>query len=162
MPNWCNNVLTLTHEDPKLIERARVAAKSNTLFNEFLPMPTEFQESIGGYDWALSNWGTKWDADVTYVSDADLTGVEIHFDTAWSPPIEFYQHLESIGFEVTGRYFEPGCAFIGEYSGGADSCYKLDTTNKNVCEGIPDDLVAIFDPEDWFEPISDDSEDAEA
>jgi hypothetical protein len=33
MPNWCSNMLTLTHEDPAMITRARDAFARGELLN---------------------------------------------------------------------------------------------------------------------------------
>ena len=88
MPNWCSNVLTLTHEDPAMLSRARKGFLAGKLLSEFLPCPPELldegstihapgdagqkyddlrerlMEKYGyssWYDWQVSNWGTKWD-----------------------------------------------------------------------------------------------------
>jgi hypothetical protein len=89
MPNWCNNTLELQHEDPAMIERARVAFKEGKLLNEFVPVPEslhivagrvgddtdpkqielEAQEKANlekhgystWYDFCVNEWGTKWD-----------------------------------------------------------------------------------------------------
>lgn len=43
------------------------------------------------YDWALDNWGTKWNAyDQSKISDN-----EIQFDTAWSAPIDLMRQLSA-------------------------------------------------------------------
>ena len=46
------------------------------------------------YDWQVNTWGTKWDPDVTDFDYQPDTGVmTCFFDTAWSPPIAFYNSL---------------------------------------------------------------------
>ena len=44
------------------------------------------------YEWNINNWGTKWDACNSFVSnDSDRGELEVDFDTAWSPPLEWLQ-----------------------------------------------------------------------
>jgi hypothetical protein len=89
MPNWCNNTLELSHEDPAMIERAKRAFAEGKLLNEFVPVPPSLNivsGRVGGdedpeqkkleedtarnlevhgygnwYDFCVSEWGTKWD-----------------------------------------------------------------------------------------------------
>ena len=43
------------------------------------------------YDWSCANWGTKWDASKSYIADKDDDDlmIQIQFNTAWSPPMEW-------------------------------------------------------------------------
>jgi hypothetical protein len=89
MPNWCNNTLELSHEDPAMIERAKKAFADGRLLDEFVPVPKslhivagrvgddtdpkqielEAQEKFNRethgyatwYDFCVNEWGTKWD-----------------------------------------------------------------------------------------------------
>jgi hypothetical protein len=89
MPNWCNNTLELSHEDPAMIERAKKAFADGRLLDEFVPVPKslhivsgrvgddtdpkqielEAQEKFNRethgyatwYDYCVNEWGTKWD-----------------------------------------------------------------------------------------------------
>ena len=61
MPNWCENTVTLSHANPAMIARVKKAFTAGNLFNEFIPMPPGLQETEAWYEWALENWGTKWD-----------------------------------------------------------------------------------------------------
>jgi len=46
------------------------------------------------YDWCVNNWGTKWNAYDTRVTDNSYDEcLEVIFDTAWSPPIGVYEKL---------------------------------------------------------------------
>ena len=40
MPNWCGNTLTLSHEDPDMIVRAKAAFAEGGFLNEFIPVPS--------------------------------------------------------------------------------------------------------------------------
>ena len=47
-------------------------------------------------------------------------GVTFALDTAWSPPIRFYEQMEELGYRVTAYYMEEGMAFCGAYQDGYD------------------------------------------
>lgn len=81
----------------------------------------------GGYEWCVNNWGTKWNLvengfhEIIFDDWEDWGGGEwerqLHFDTAWSPPVpvihEASMLFPELMFEL--RYFEQGCAFNGIY-----------------------------------------------
>lgn len=143
MPNWCNNGITLRHADPAMIDR--VVKGKEGLLMEFLPTPQALIDTVAGsfgddekqrelearqaenirlygakdwYDWNIANWGTKWDVSLENVDREDANTVSAAFDSAWSPPIEAYQKLEELGFEIEAKYYEPGMAFCGTYETG--------------------------------------------
>ena len=47
MPNWCNNVVELAHEDPAMLERAKDALNRGEFLNEFIPVPKDLQIVAG-------------------------------------------------------------------------------------------------------------------
>jgi hypothetical protein len=146
MPNWCNNNLTLTHEDPKMIQRAYDALERGEFLNEFIPVPEQLKIVAGcvgdpdeqkkleadtarnvaelgygnWYDYCVGEWGTKWDCGEQGASDIHPDGTMLHtfFDTAWSPPVNAYEKLEALGFRVDAQFYEGGMAFAGTYSDG--------------------------------------------
>jgi hypothetical protein len=140
MPNWNNNVATLTAttDEQRAILRKVVAACLATdpgeIFAILKPMPTNiFRGDVGDaereiygannwYDWANENWGTKWDTTAQCLSD-DGDSVTLFFDTAWSPPIALYNSLVNDGWGIFAYYYEPGMAFAGIYDNGNDRCY---------------------------------------
>ena len=125
MPNWCMNAVTLRHADPAMIERAARAFDAGALLNEFHPMPKELLEGDGWYGWAVSNWGTKWDVGGDGrdpIKDPNV--LELSFESAWSPPIEAYNHMVEMGFEIEAHYYEPGIAFFGTYTGAGDEVFE--------------------------------------
>jgi hypothetical protein len=127
MPNWCNNEVTLRHKDPAMIERAVKAYQEGKFLNEFIPMPQELLEGTGDgwYGWAVSNWGTKWDVGGRneFIEQPDANTIELRFDSAWSPPIEAYNQLVEMGFEIEAFYNEFGMAFAGSYTGAGEEVY---------------------------------------
>jgi Ferredoxin-like domain in Api92-like protein len=197
MPNWCYNRATFKHEDPEQITRLINAAKVGKLLNEFLPMPPELLEEapIGDdyeakrdaiaarnvqefgypswYEWAVDNWGTKWDigeVDEDYMEkSADCKTVTFSFDTAWSPPLEWYDNIS--GFDINAYYYEPGGCFCGRWnSADGDDQYEIGDNIEDAKQRIPSDILdamgIIDDMESWIEANEDelgmdDAEDAE-
>jgi len=174
MPNWCNNVLELAHKASAMIERARVAFDDGKLCNEFVPVPEPLhivagrvsdeaeqakleaaeasnKEAYGydnWYDYCVNEWGTKWDvggdgmtADVS--PDGRLT---MSFDSAWSPPIAFYEKMLDLGFEVRAYYYESGMCYAGIWEDGIDDYYDLsDCSNADEAEAtLPTVLDEMF------------------
>ena len=147
MPNWCNNNLTLEHDDPAMIKRAYDALERGEFLNEFIPVPESLKIVAGfvgdpdeqakleaatkrnvevhgygnWYDYCVGEWGTKWDCGEQGASDIHPDGRMLHtfFDTAWSPPVAAYAKLEALGFRVNAQFYEPGMCFAGTYSDGS-------------------------------------------
>jgi len=197
LPNWCFNRATFTHDDPAQIERLISAAKNGKLLSEFLPCPPELYEEapIGDdyeqkrdaivarnqaefgypswYEWCVDNWSTKWDiseVDEDYMEkSADGKTVTFSFDTAWSPPLEWYDNIS--GFDINAYYYEPGMGFCGNWnSADGDDQYEIGDNIKDAKERIPINILEamgiIDDMESWIEANEDDlgmddAEDAE-
>lgn len=158
MPNWCNNLLTLEHDDPKQIDRAVKAFNAGEFFEEFVPIPECLKEDDvdteaaikacgygSWYDFCIARWGTKWDANA--VSNAEVINdntVCLTFDTAWSPPIEVYDVMGNLGFRVYGYYYEPGAAFCGLYNEGSDQCFSIPGDSESIRDEIPAEIDDMF------------------
>lgn len=117
------------------------------------------------FDWQVANWGTKWD-----VVESDTGGitariveqspdgktVKLGFDSAWSPPLAFYEFItDERGFHVEAFYYESGCAFCGYWSsdGDADSYDiepKADWVRKHIPSAI-DECFAISENMEMWE-----------
>lgn len=147
MPNWCSNIITLSHRDPAMIDRA---INTTEFLMEFLPTPKELVDTVSGwpgvdlqavheaqqaaniekygfkdwYDWNVANWGTKWDFSLEYPERLDANTVAASFDSAWSPPVTAYEKLTELGFEVTALYYESGMGFVGKWHNGVDEYYE--------------------------------------
>ena len=68
------------------------------------------------YDWNISNWGTKWNADELQGEPAiEENFAEFSFLTAWSPPTAFAEALSAKfpQLRVTLHYHDPGCGIHG-------------------------------------------------
>lgn len=172
MPNWCNNSLTLTHDDPAMIKKAADALKEGTFLQTFIPIPKELQDTTSPakegspsvefngtqysdwYSFCVNEWGTKWDIESfgdAGISESGKT-LETSFDSAWSPPIEAYRKLDELGFKVEALYYEPGMAFCGEYTTDGDEQFYdysgLDADG--VEEQIPEHINEAFNISEYM------------
>ena len=163
MPNWCNNNLTLEHDDPAMIKRAYDALERGEFLQEFIPVPKELTDTVSGsygdpveqakleaqqkanvekfgystwYDFCVNEWGTKWDVGEQGCSDIHPDGRMLHaaFDSAWSPPVNAYQKLEAQGFRVEAQFYEPGMAFAGTYEDGSCDDINLEGMSADQIE----------------------------
>lgn len=163
MPNWCNNVARISHENPQMIQRMIDAAESGIL-QEFVPCPAELMETnaqmgtteqeqlnqqkygyASWYDWNIANWGTKWDLCETQADRHDANNITLTFDTAWSPPIEAYGKLEELGFVIEAYYYEPGMCFCGIYEDGCENTITIEETTFDWAkDNIPRNIDEMF------------------
>jgi len=169
MPNWCSNSLSISHKDPAMISRAKKAFEDARFFDEFVPIPKDLciDANVGGetpeqidnlskhgytdwYTFCVENWGTKWDIANGDIGLETPTGLEVSFDTAWSPPVIFYKKMEDLGFTVFASYREEGMGYIGEYSNGNDECYDYDFADDEWRNHLPDHLAEELESEYEF------------
>lgn len=164
MPNWCNNVLELEHEDPKMIERAKKAFIEGKLLEEFVPVPAslhivagrvgddtdpkqielEAQEEANRkahgyatwYDFCVNEWGTKWDVggDDAYIDEDGTNNLSLTFDSAWAPPCQAMEKFMDQGFKVTLYYYESGMCFCGVFDENGDDYYELNNMSADEVE----------------------------
>lgn len=134
MPNWCNNILTISSEDTAFIDRIETAYKNGELLETLRPQPdypgySDTQIKGSGmpdwWNWRVANWGTKWDVggegcDSTRIDPNTIT---FNFDTAWSPPLAALEGSEGFDYEI--QYYEPGMAFVGETYREGDSGFDV-------------------------------------
>ena len=174
MPNYCDNTLELTHDDPAMIARAKTAFEERRLLQEFCPVPKELTDTTAGfmgrdtyaqelleatekinlkwfghknwYDWCINEWGTKWDVggDDGQIMDETPNSLSMSFSSAWSPPTEAYRKMEDLGFSIRAFYYESGCAFCGCYDSGYDDCYSIDGNSEWVKDCIPEHIDETF------------------
>ena len=173
MPNWCNNYLVLEHEDPAMIERAKTAFADGKLLNEFCPVPDDLhivagrvgddedqkqkdlvaQEEVNvakhgyrnWYDYCVNEWGTKWDVGGDgMIADLLEDGrLAMTFDSAWSPPLEFYGKMCDLGFSVRAYYYESGMCFAGIWEDHDDDFYDL--SDCRDAQEVEDTLPTVLD-----------------
>lgn len=154
MPNWCMNNLTVSHDDPAKLQEFVDAYNSGKTCQHFLPVPEGYYDDKGPfprwYEWCLQNWGTKWDIGKQEYTDPAVIedgNVSISFNSAWSPPTQFYEHLhDEHGYGIKASYWEPGMAFCGWWTDGDDDYYEYVDKDE-----IPHGLWDEFGMEDFFE-----------
>ena len=164
MPNWCYNNLTITGDEKNL---KRIKFRLEDIEKKDISSPGVFMALVGRdqsielneyqhgewYDANINYWGCKWD--VSY----DESGVEysddsitMSFNSAYSPPIPFIQHLGRL-FNVQCElyYEEPSCDFCGKsYFDNENGLTEEDYTYN---EGR-----YVFDKDSFFESIDGDIE----
>lgn len=116
MPNWCNNNVNFIHADKSMIDRIENAEQ---LFSEFFPIPKDQEDNW--YSYNIENFGTKWDVKPEIIERLNDNSIFLSFDSAWSPPIEFYNKMLELGFEIDATYIEEGLGFCGMYVNGDDN-----------------------------------------
>ncbi len=173
MPNWCNNTLTLEHDDPTMITRAKEALDRGEFLQEFIPVPEDLKNTMAGsygddekqkeleaqtrrnvekhgyanwYDFCVGEWGTKWDVGGDGQSDVHPEGKMLHtsFDSAWSPPVNAYAKLEAQGFRVSAMFYESGMAFAGSYEDGNCDDFSLEGMSADEIERDYPELDECF------------------
>lgn len=172
MPNWCNNVVSITHSDPEKLRALVEAVNAKRFLDSVIPVPKDLTETVAGfpseelreaheakeqsnmekygfknwYDFCVNRWGTKWDVEAYDTVEFDPAGVTFGFDSAWSPPTGVYAALVEQGFSVTGFYYEPGMAFAGKWSDeDGDQYWELgDMTSEQVRDLLPEDLDEVM------------------
>jgi hypothetical protein len=109
----------LLHKYPDCLDKARGATR---LF--------EATGHISWYDWAVDNWGTKWNARAFHESFDQPDEFEFIFDTAWSAPMPIYQALfnllPDLTFEFAGIEAMMDFAYHGAIAKGAFHCEFTD------------------------------------
>ena len=141
MPNWCSNVATFGHENHDELRRLAQAFVDGKPMLTFMPPPDGEWE----YGWCSENWGTKWDVECSDAVDNLSEGsLDLWFDSAWGPPIGFYQHLESLGFTVEAYYYESGVGFCGKFEDGEDDYIDITGDSAWVKENVPADIDECF------------------
>lgn len=151
MPNWCQNILTVSgpvEDVERFIESAKSPVDNTDLsFGRLMPIPDDQQDNW--YKWCITNWGTKWDVDAVIrdkieyeVGDTTHLAVTYVFSSAWSPPVELFSTLLNNGYdEYDNLYFhlayaESGMGFIGVAEGSIE-------------EGFSDWCDDCYDWKDW-------------
>ena len=136
MPNWCQNILYLSHKDEALRTRAFRALDRNEFLSVMVPVTEDSRES------RIESWGTKWDVRVRMSLMVEDGRIIADFESAWSPPIQAYETLSSkYGFEIVAYYYEHGCGFIGKFTNEeGEMTYDLEEDE----DDIPDDIKDVF------------------
>jgi hypothetical protein len=194
MPNWCDNNLFLTHKDPKMVDKAIEGWKNNKFFGTLVPEPDYTQVKVkptfptnlatgeakpefvepdqAWWDWRLQNWGTKWEivCSESYfdiIENEDGKSIRCSFNTAWSPPTDWYATLWEQGYEIKAHYYEGGCAFCGTWEDGDEDFYNIEPPEGTkysvwIKENIPAELDREMGISESYESFEDEEEEQDA
>jgi hypothetical protein len=164
MPNWCYNNLTITG-DKKNLDRIKfhledIEKKDNVSPGIFMALVGRDQsielneyEHGGWYQANIDYWGCKWDVSYNESGlDYSDDSITMSFNSAYSPPIPFIQHLGRL-FSVKCElyYEEPSCDFCGKSY--FDNENGLTEEDYSYNEGR-----YVFDKDNFFESIDGDIE----
>ncbi len=172
MPNWCNNFVEVSHEDPAKIRALADALNRGEFCSHVIPTPRELTETIAGsvgedkraeheaqmqsnlekfghtdwYSFQTSRWGTKWDCGGDSQADVSDDGkmMTASFDSAWSPPIGVYEELYDQGYTVRAYYYESGMCYAGIWEDGIDDCYQDWGDSQGAKDTLPQELDEMF------------------
>jgi len=173
MPNWCNNTVEINHTDRSKMEALVEAINKGEFCNFAIPVPKDLMIVAGRagaddspeqialveaenrnlathgyktwYDFAVNEWGTKWDVDPYDTVTLGDNGITFGFDSAWAPPAGVYEALMDQGYTVRAYYYEPGMAFAGIHDENGDECYDIGGyTSESVKDAIPEALDEMF------------------
>lgn len=193
MPNWCDNYVEVSHKDRSRMVLLRRAFRQGRMLSYIHPIPDDLQITAGRlgsddnpeqialrdaeqrnrgrygyanwYDFCVGEWGTKWD--VGERGGDSKTGplsLSLSFQSAWAPPIQIYEKMKDMGYEVHARYHEPGMCFVGAWEDGTDIYFDYSgCDSQTVRDIIGDDLddfwaisesMAQYEEEDrWDEEL---------
>ena len=171
MPNYCENSVKITAPNDELFKKLE-EANYKSFMSSFKPTPEDLDNELAhcwggdkaeeqnairaelktkynyenGNDWRIGEWGTKWDFGIEeFELSSDTRTLFIpYFDTAWSPPIEFYDFLYELGYEVKAYYYEPGCGFCGRYDEDGDTSFDINGGSDWIRKNIPSDIDEEF------------------
>jgi hypothetical protein len=161
------NNLIISHSDPDKLQEFADAYNSGSTCGHYLPTPTDQNgETIQDrsspnywYTWQCNNWGTKWDfGKEEYHDPAKIEDnkVAISFNSAWSPPIQFYEKLVELDYNLRATYFEPGMSYCGIWDNGDDNYIDYgDMDNKE--DIIPVALWNEYGMDEFFEMMEEEA-----
>ena len=194
MPNWCNNTVEISHKDQSKMESLVASINEGKFCNHVIPVPEslhivagrvgddtdpkqidlEAQEKANleahgystWYDFAVNEWGTKWDVG----GDGDqarLDGpnhISMNFDSAWAPPVPAMEKFMDLGFRVKLIYWESGMCFCGLFDENGDDYYEYsDMSVDELAECINpeiDECMCITESiREWEEDNAEEAED---
>lgn len=169
MPNWCNNLLIVESGNTKfdlhdfwtscrpgyLRPDATLAKKvvaslepshdrEPFSFKVLAPAPKDLNRKWR--EWAVANWGTKWDADIVESEEGEDM-VKVYFLTAWSPAIAWFKKFieKHPEWNSTLVYAEEGAYFAGaaEYIDGTFTIAEAE-------DGTHYNFLSEFGVGDWW------------
>ena len=121
MPNWCQNRAIFTFPNQEIRQKFETAIKDEYLFSAFVPLDINSGDEKWDLEKAIELWGTKWEPSDIRIGETpvsmDNSDIELNlsFETAWAPPIGFYERLNKIyGIFVFAMFHEAGEQVFGK------------------------------------------------
>lgn len=159
MPNWCDNILTVTGSDAELDRfMSETTGQGELDFEMILPTPPDMMDKgrDGWWDWRVSmaGWGTKWSADLHDIGRSPGK-VEFDFHSAWSPPEGIIRQLGAMypGLRFHLVFAEGGCGFAGQiavqgFDVEVEECFEGDPAAAFALKHLGQDWRAWYGEED--------------
>ena len=172
MPNWTTNLITIKHADKSLIDAIEATNGTDKgVLDTIIPCPPELCDDDlttwshgpeqaardkklaemvrkygykSWYDWNIAHWGTKWDLCEPAIARVDDNTVEIHCQTAWSPPIVAFETMVEQGYDVRCLYMGEGCEYAGIFEDGQDYYFNTTDGSKAAAKILPKELDDAF------------------
>lgn len=126
MPNWVQQKVVIRGDIVRL-RNLQDGLHKKEFCNTVLPMPFVHASSRddGWRDWAILNWGTKWDVadidDITLKTYDNETGkLTFTCNTANTAPQPVWDHLFRLGLRVSAAYADTMMDLYGFYEDGDD------------------------------------------
>jgi hypothetical protein len=139
MTNLCSNTVTFTNSKERIDELEHLLNSENDDFlNYYLPIPEDCKNELV---WCIDNWGTKWDVYIQNWERLSPESMELSFDSAWEPPIKFYEFMYNNGWSIEAYYSEDVINFMGKFSDGEDNNYAYDLDVPTSYRNIPQDVL---------------------
>jgi hypothetical protein len=155
-----------------MITRAMKAFVEGKFLNEFVPIPESLHIVSGSvgekdraeheaqmtanlaahgykdwYDFSVNEWGTKWDVgDSDGINEITENSLTVFFDSAWAPPLNAYDKMTALGFEIEAMYDESGMGFCGRWTNeGGDDYYEYSgLSSETIEQELPKELNEAF------------------
>ena len=149
MANDCENTLYIEGTEEEIFSFIKENASQDetgekVFFTFTASIPVQLKEKDNFYDWAVENWGTKWDAEVEEDWEYHDLMAQISFITAWCPPEEYIVTISKLypNLTFTLQYVEHGLQFCGDIVANNGVSYNTDLDYENVygvfCEECDD------------------------
>ena len=171
MPNWTSNNITLSHDDPAMIDKIEKRPEDQGILQTLIPCPEELNNPElttwghgdeeearkalraqmiakygfqSWYEWNIAHWGTKWDLCDTNENRVDDNTIEIYCQTAWSPPVEAFETLLEQGYRIRALYAGEGYEYAGIWDNGVDQYYSNFENSDHAASILPQELDDAF------------------
>jgi hypothetical protein len=143
MPNWCFNHAEFAFPDKETYNKFILAVLDESLFATFAPLELD-SDKTWSIEKAVEKWGTKWEpsewqnVEPTPFIESPEYIIIANFDTAWAPPIGFYECLmNDHNIQVNAMFHEGGEEIFGK-------CVYNEIISKNTYFNYPRSESQLF------------------